>query len=141
MRIAHLRKLTSVLLLFAGCGGREPFHHVPVSGKITYEDGSLIPVDEIEVRFLPQAARVDAKTYPRPGEASVDKATGTFSSATTHKANDGLVQGKHKVILTSPGVPLPPSIVPPEYCDPTTTPLEVDTANQPFLLKVRKPSR
>ena len=35
----------------------------------------------------------------------------------------------------------PASLVPPEYVDPARTPLEVDTANQPFELKVRKPKK
>lgn len=60
--------------------------------------------------------------------------------ATTHKANDGLVQGKHTVMLAGVnGEMLPASLVPPEYGDFSKTPLEVDTANQPFHLTIRKP--
>jgi hypothetical protein len=140
MKVAHLCGLTIVVLLSAGCGG-EPFRHVPVSGKVTYEDGSPIPVDGLSVAFHSQTPPVDAKTYPRPGMAAVDRATGTLGSVTSHKFNDGLVQGKHKVVLMVSVGSLPPSIVPPEYGDLAKTPLEVDTASQPFHLKVRKPSK
>jgi hypothetical protein len=128
-----------VFLCLAGCGGGDPFRHALISGKITYEDGSPIVVDALMLTFVPQTAPIDAKTHPRPGMATVNK-DGTFDSATTYKANDGLVQGKHKVVLVGAnGAPMPSSIVPPEYCDPTKTPLEVDTATLPFDLKVRKP--
>jgi hypothetical protein len=103
-----------LFLFLAGCGGGDPFQHASVSGKVTYEDGSPIVADVLTLMFHPQATPIDAKTHPRPGVASVNK-DGTFSSATTHKANDGLVRGKHKVILVGiNAVPLPPSIVPAE---------------------------
>jgi hypothetical protein len=39
-------------LLLAGCGGTgNPFDSVPVSGKVTYEDGSVIPVQGMKVYF------------------------------------------------------------------------------------------
>ena len=50
---------------------------------------------------------------------------------------DGLVPGKYKVVLGP--VPLSPSVAPPEYGSMNNTPLEIDTANSPFDLKVRKP--
>jgi len=80
-----------------GCGGSEPFKLLPVSGKVTYEDGSLISASRIEVVFEPQAAPIDPKTYPRPGRAEVKAADGTFAEATSHKYGDGVVVGKHKV--------------------------------------------
>jgi hypothetical protein len=128
------------LLFLAGCGSGDPFGYVQVSGKVIYEDGSRIPVDQLVLTFIPQSGPLDAKTYPRPGVAMVDPATGEFHNVTSHKVNDGLVRGKHKVTLAGANnSPLRPSVVPPEYADPDTTPLEVDTANQPFVLKVRKP--
>lgn len=125
------------LLMLAGCGSGDPFNYVQVSGKVTFEDGSLIPADPLVLTFYPQSAPLDEKTHPRMGTAVVDKATGTFSSATSHKAGDGLVRGKHKVTLPSSASPL---VVSAEYTDPATTPLEVDTADLPFKLQVRKPS-
>lgn len=131
--------LPCLLLLLSGCA-HEPFPMASVSGKVTYEDGSLIPVERLCVVFTSQSAPVDAKTHPRPATASVDKETGAIHSVTTHKFNDGLVRGKHKVTFGVLGGGIPPtSAVPPEYTDAATTPLEVDTANQPFELKVRKP--
>jgi hypothetical protein len=127
------------LLLAVGCGAKEPFRLVMASGKVTYEDGSLIPVDSLTVTFLSETPPIDPKTYPKPGMGIVDKATGEFHAITTHKANDGLVRGRHKVVLGTPRGPVLPSIVPSEYCNSAKTPLEVDTDSQPFELKVRKP--
>jgi hypothetical protein len=128
------------LMLPAGCGARDPFGYVQVSGRVTYDDGSLIPVDGLLLTFIPQGGELDPKTYPRPGMTTVERATGEFHLVTSHKFGDGLVRGKHKVTLAMGAhVALPPSVVPPEYYDPATTPLEVDTASLPFVLKVRKP--
>jgi hypothetical protein len=126
-------------LLLAGCGSSDPFSYVQVSGKLAYEDGTLIPSNEIVLTFYPQASPIDAKSYPRPGMVVVDK-TGAFSRVTSHLAGDGLVRGKHKVTLTNAlRQPLSSAIIPPEYADLSKTPLEVDTTVQPFELKVKKP--
>jgi hypothetical protein len=126
-------------LVLAGCS-REPFTMVPVSGKVTYEDGSVIPAELLCVIFTPQSPPVDAKTYPRPGSAPVDAATGELRSVTTHKFNDGLASGKHKVTFGKLGGGTPPAtLIPAEYLDPAKTPLEVDTANPHFDLRIRKP--
>lgn len=128
-------------LVFVGCS-REPFTMVPVSGKVTYEDGSVIPAELLCVVFTPQSPPVDAKTYPRPGSAPVDPATGEFRSVTTHKFNDGLARGRHKATLGKLGGGAPhTTIVPAEYLDPAKTPLEVDTDTPRFELKIRKPKR
>ena len=130
-----------LVLLAPGCGSRDPFSYTRVNGKIVYEDGTLIPVDPLVLTFYPQRPPIDAKTFPRVGTAHVDKETGTFRAVTTSKPGDGLVRGKHKVTLTdSWRQPLDASLVPPEYGDPAKTPLEVDTADLPFELEVRKPS-
>lgn len=127
------------LLLTAGCGAKDPFSYAQVSGKVSYEDGTLIPADYI-LLFYPQSGPLDAKTYPRCGTAIVEKATGRFNSITSYKPGDGLVRGKHKVTLLTPGHDfLPASLVPPEYGSPLKTPLEVDTAQQPFELRIKKP--
>jgi len=132
--------MSCLLLTLSGCGPSDPFSYVKVSGNITYDDGTLIPVKYLQLTFLPQSAPLDQKTHPLPGVAVVDTATGAFREVTSHRYNDGLIRGKHKVVLAGiSGFPLPPSVVPPEYCDSKKTPLEVDTAQQPFVLKVRKP--
>lgn len=136
----HYRSFSAwLLLLLLGCDGSDPFEHVPVSGKVTYEDGTPIPVADLVLTFYPQTAALNAKTHPRPGTALVDRASGAFAAATTHEPNDGLIRGKHKVTLTSPAGPIPPSTVPPEYGDLTRTPLEVDTEQRPLTLSVRRP--
>lgn len=124
----------------SGCGSGDPFKYVKVSGKIAYEDGTLIPLDGMFLNFHSQTPPIDAKTHPRIGTTLVQKSDGTFSSVTSHRANDGLIRGKHKVTLTTATqAPLSNSVVPSEYADPEKTPLEVDTDQQPFVLKVRKP--
>jgi len=129
-------------LFLLGCGVRDPFTYVPVSGTLTYEDGTLIPADNVALMFYPQSPPKNMKTHPRPGIAWVDQATGRFEKATSHKPGDGLVRGKHKVTVVSIHLtPLPAELVPSEYANPATTPLEVDTSQSPFHLKVRKPSK
>ena len=129
-----------LILVLAGCGSGDPFKYVQVSGKVTYEDGSLIPIDGMALTFYPQGGALDAKTRPRPGMTTVDRATGEFHSVTSHMPGDGLVPGKYKAtLLEGNRMPLPADIVPPEYGDPFKTPLEVDTANVPFHLEIRKP--
>ena len=129
------------LALLAGCGSPEPFELVKVSGRITYEDGTLIPAEGNYVRltFYPQTPPLDPRTHPRPGIAEVNLQDGTFSIATTRRWGDGLTSGKHKVVVSTDVLQVVPKGVPPEYNDPDRTPLVVDTANQPFELKIRKP--
>lgn len=132
--------LAAALVAAAGCSDGNPYDLVSVSGTVTYDDGSLIPADSIILKFEPQAAALDAKTHPRKGFAKVDVASGSFDVATTHKHGDGLVAGKHKVLIfttTSDGKQTP--LIPREYLNPATTPIEIDTANQPLEIKVHKP--
>lgn len=136
---ALLLSLGTVLL--AGCGGSEPFKLVPVSGKVTYEDGSLIPAKRIVVIFAPQVEAAGSKTHPRQGQAEVNVADGTFSYATTRLAGDGATVGPNKVLVTSyDDRENPTNHVPAIYRSPETTPLKVDVrrdANQ-FDLHVKR---
>jgi len=94
--------LTAVVVTgILGCGTSDPFNKLPVKGKITYEDGSLIPAVRIRIRFTPLTPPIDQKIYPRPGTAEVNVVDGTFSSATTRDYGDGLVVGRHAVTATS----------------------------------------
>ena len=129
------------LLLAAGCSRNgDPFSYVNASGRVSYDDGSLIPAPTLVLYFLPQTAAV-GNAHPRVGWCNVDTKTGEFRNATTHAPHDGLVRGKHKVTITGPDkLPLPTNLVPAEYGDFKTTPLEVDTDNLPFVIKVAKPS-
>jgi hypothetical protein len=124
-----------------GCGGSDPFSYVKVKGTITYEDGSLIPADQIELRFISQMPPPNPQTHPRPGIAHVDPKTGTFDVVTTNHPGDGLVRGEHKVIvLALHGKELRTDLVPPEYSNVATTPLHANTGDpSSFNLKVPKP--
>jgi len=130
----------AAMVLLSGCR-REPFTLVKASGRITYEDGTLIPAEGNYVRltFYPQTPPRDPKTHPRPGVAEVNLADGTFSCVTSHKYGDGLTAGKHKVVVSTDVLQQVPKGVPPEYNALTTTPLEADTANLPILLRIKKP--
>ena len=87
------------LTLPAGCRSNNPFSYVQVSGKITYDNGSLIPADSMVLAFIPQGGSLDAKTHPRPGRTTVNRATGEFHAVTSHTINDGLPRGKYKVVV------------------------------------------
>ena len=125
--------------VLAGCNS-EPFPMVKASGRITYDDGSPLATkkgDTLGLIFLPQTPPRDPKTHPRMGTAAVNPEDGTFPVATTHKFGDGLIRGKHKVSIYTGDAYSP--AVPREYCDPDTSPLEVDAAEQPMWIKIRKP--
>ena len=136
----YLTLLPLVLCGIAGCGPDNPFELVQVSGTLAYDDGTLIPAELIILKFEPLADRRDAKTYPPAGMSYVNVADGTFDVVTTHKYADGLVRGKHRVLVsatTASGDAT--TLVPAEYLDSDRTPLLVDTAESPFRLVVRKP--
>ena len=125
-----------------GCSNGNPYDLVDVSGSVKYEDGSLIPAGSIMLKFNPEAAAIDAKTHPRKGFALVNVSDGTFDYATTHKHADGLVAGKHKVLVVAYAAEgKTGNFVPKEYLRPDTTPIEVDTANLPLEIKIKKPAK
>jgi len=122
-------------LLLVGCGGGvNPFKSVPISGAVTYEDGSRIPVDGMELYFYSQQPPVDGK-HPRPGKVGVGS-DGAFDKVTTYKYADGLVLGKHKVLISAAGAQ---GVIPPEYLDPVKTPLEVEVTSSGQVLDIRIP--
>ena len=107
-----------------------------VSGSVAYDDGSPIPADQIQLRFDSLEEPIDAKTHPRPGMATTGP-DGTFSVVTTNKYGDGLIRGKHKVKVsatTASGEPLVPVIY-----NGMDSPLEVDSADAPFEIRVPRP--
>jgi hypothetical protein len=135
--------LISYIALFAaaGCGYSTPYGCVRVSGKVTYDDGSPIPADEVRLIFYSQTPPVDPKMPPRKGMADADK-TGKFDFATTFINRDGIIVGEHKVILQCIRKgQLARSLIPPEYGDAAKTPLKVRSGDSPFDLKVPKPGR
>lgn len=139
----HLRQVVFTALLICsatGCDSINPFEQVKVRGTLTYDDGSLIPAEMIILKFEPLAKPLDAKTHPPAGMSYVNVEDGTFDVVTSHKYADGLVRGKHRVLVaatTKSGKST--QLVPSEYIDSERTPLFVDTAETPFQLVVRKP--
>jgi len=135
--------LPALLLIgsLAGCGGSNPYSTVKVSGKVTYEDGSLIQAESIELIFQPQVDALDQKTSPRPGQATVNVADGTFSCVSTYGYGDGVIPGKHKIAVRpiQGGVPAQ-GVVPAAYMDPKKTPL-VQTIESAAPLELTIPKR
>lgn len=132
--------LASGLPCAVGCSDASPYDLVSVSGTVKYEDGSLIPAETIMLKFEPQAKPLDAKTHPRKAFGRVDVSTGAFDTMTTHKYGDGVVAGRHKVLIiptTSDGKIT--KLVPDEYLSSANTPVEVDTTRQPLEIRVKKP--
>ena len=110
-----------------------------VTGRVTYEDGTTIPADSIEIWFASQAPPVDEMTHPRPAKAAVNVSDGSFSKITSHKPGDGVVKGKHKVAIFAYQDGEISDAVPKEYVNAATTPLVVDTAEAPWEIKIKKP--
>lgn len=143
MRIALASVLPTVVIA-VGCGQSAPFAIVPVKGKVTFEDGSLIPAHRLLVKFHPQVEAIDAKTHPRYAQAEADPKTGEFIEATTYKWGDGVIPGAQKVTIEALRKgDSPNGNVAPVYSDALNTPLsaEVKNSNEPFVFKVPKPKK
>jgi hypothetical protein len=146
--VSYAPKLVVGLLICTpviGCGSNVPFDFVPVQGKVTYEDGSLIPADSILVTFNPVLEGTKGKMVPPGGQTQVNVQDGTFSAVSSHRANDGVAVGRHKVVVVAfrkgpNGSPVPSPAVPAAYRDANSTPLEieVDSSNRTLELKVKK---
>jgi len=137
--------LLCLAALLSGCGGGAPFDVVPVSGKVTYQDGSLIQADRIVVTFVPQDVPSAGKDAAAAATGDVNVADGTFSGLTTQKHHDGAIIGRHKVLVQSfetgpAGVGEPTAAVPARYAKAATTPLEVEVSsgNRYFELGIDK---
>jgi hypothetical protein len=141
--LSYFVEMRSLILVgccwLAGCGSGGPFEYEKVSGRITYEDGSPIPVSGWRLRFVAQDAPQVAGAHPRPAFAIPD-AAGNFDSVTSYKFGDGLIPGKHKVSIEMEGVTDARAPAPREYLSTHTTPLTVDTSQAPFDLKLPKPA-
>ena len=143
LALVRFMLVASALALVLGCGGVVPYDVVPVTAKVTYEDGSLIPGEYISVAFHAQVEAVDSATSPRVGGGTINAADGTVEGITTYEYGDGLIQGKHKVTLTVGGAEAESSTaIPGAYTDPASTPLEIEVteSDQHFDVKVAKPN-
>jgi hypothetical protein len=127
-------------LVTAGCGGTgSPFESVPVSGQVTYEDGSPIPVQGMKLYFHSLEPPREGM-HPRPATVGTDS-EGRFTDVTTYKYADGLVLGKHKVTILAQKDATGPAPIPEDYSFPEKTPLvvEVTDSGQVLAIKVPKP--
>ena len=132
--------LAFALAAVSGCGTSKPYPVQKVSGKITYEDGSLIPAQIIRLVFVPQTPPIDPKVPPMKGKADVDVKSGRFSDATTFVRADGIIRGEHKVFMQCIVNGTQSSkLVPADYASAEKTPLRVKSSESPFDLKVPKP--
>ena len=140
MTLSASRHLT-VAMLFAstcGCGGStSPFSYVPVSGQVSYEDGTRIDASGMVLTFIAQEAPKVDGAHPRPASASVDS-EGRFDSVTSYKFGDGLIPGKHRVGISYATDKNGKLLIPKEYSSAATSPLIVDTADAPLQIKVPK---
>jgi hypothetical protein len=126
------------LASLAGCGESGPFLYIPVSGKITYEDGSTIPAGGILLQFKAIDAKPVGDMVPRPAQAQVS-GDGVFTAATSYKYGDGLVPGKHKVAIQYATDAQGKLLVPKTFTSLATTPLVVDAGDGNIEIKVPKP--
>jgi hypothetical protein len=132
------------LAVLGGCGG-EPFALLPVTGKITYDDGSLIPGDRILVSFVPVERRARGKDVFSGSQGELDVKTGQIVGVTTHKYGDGTMAGRCKVTVAAikngpNGSQVFTAAVPERYQQPQTTPLECEVARgRPVVLTLPKP--
>ncbi len=112
----------------------------PVSGKVTYEDGTPIAAKRVRVQFVPQVPPVNPKQHPHAGSAELT-ADGSFANVTTWKYADGVIVGPQKVMIQ----PLDArerltGAVDPEYTNnQTPLTLEVTPGMAPIDIKVPKP--
>lgn len=118
-------------LWLSGCGGGSPFKIVPVHGKVTYRDGSLIQADRIVVTFVPVGVEAVGKESVPSATGDVNPADGTFSGLTSRTYNDGAVVGKHKVVILAlkrepGGIEDTIRTFPVRYTKAATTPVEVE---------------
>lgn len=130
--------LAVCFLVVIGCNSNEPFEYVDANGKLSYEDGTPIGKGGIRLQFVSIDQEAVEGLHPRPALANVD-ADGNFDSVTSYKFGDGLLPGKHKVAILSAKDESGRPLIPKEYSHVKTTPLIVDTANVPLMIKVPKP--
>jgi hypothetical protein len=129
--------LLSLAVCVAGCS-RAPFTFVPASGKISYDDGSPLPIDGgLRVIFVPTAPPLEGGIRA-PQAAAYPDASGNFAKVSSTRPGGGMAVGEYKVAIMYEGVDAN-RFVPKQYISPKTTPLAVHTDNVPFDIKIPKP--
>lgn len=130
--------LLILALLCAGCGSSAPFEYIPVSGQLTYVDGSIIPTSGMKLQFQAVNPPVVEGMHARIATADLNT-EGKFSEVTSYKFGDGLIPGKHKVAIGYATDKSGKLLVPKSVTGLGTTELIVDTAQLPLKIKVPKP--
>ena len=117
--------ISAQIISLSGCSRGAPFELIPVSGKVTYSDGSRIDAEQITVTFVPETL---PPTGPKPSPAYglVYPVDGSFV-LTTGRPEDGATPGKNRVLVTA--FKGRKQILPNQYTDPKTTPLTVDVVD------------
>ena len=98
----------------------------------------------VKVQLMILTVPPSLKMAPPKAKADVHNADGSIPAdeITSHVFGDGLLPGKHKVQIIpfdDHDQPLP-GLVPQEYRDAKTTPVEIDTASGELIIKVKKPA-
>ena len=128
-----------VLSQLVGCGDGSPFEYIPVQGQLTYEDGSRIPAaGSMRLQFEPLDVSSHDGMHPRTASTGLDS-DGRFAEVTSYKYGDGLVPGHHKVAIAYATDAKGKLLIPKDYTNLATSPLEIDTDNLPLEIKVPKP--
>jgi hypothetical protein len=135
----------ALTLAFVGCHSEMPFELVPISGKVTYDDGGLIEAGSIVITFNPVDAPTEGGLTPPGAQAEVNVQDGAFAGATTRRPGDGVLVGRHKVVVLSydpraDGRPVASKAVPDKYRKVDSTPLTVEIleANQFVEIKIAR---
>ena len=140
-RIRSCRWLAASIVLLAGCGDEAPpFEFAPVTGKVTYEDGSPLQGKYQIINFTPVGIKPVDGQYAPPASAKIEP-DGTFKLASGQE--DGAVVGQHKITLVvfDEYGPSPKSMISKEYNDLSSTPLARDVksgSNEFNDLKVKR---
>ena len=134
--------LAVVHLANAGCRREMPFDLVPISGKVTYEDGALIESGSITVTFNPVGAEPSGGLTAPGAQTQVNVKDGSFTAVTTRRPDDGVIRGRHKVVVLSydprpDGRPMPNTAVPSRYRKVESTPVEVDVADPNQFVEIK----
>jgi hypothetical protein len=130
--------LTMLAALCGGCADQGPFKYIPVSGRLTYEDGTPIPAKGMKLQFAPLDVQPVNGMHARIATADVD-ADGHFANATSYKYADGLVAGRHKVAIGYATDANGKLLVLESCTSLGATELVVDTASLPLEIKVPRP--
>jgi len=119
-----------------------PFDLVPIHGKVTFEDGSRIDAESILMTFNPVSTGAVGPMTAPGAKAQVNVADGTFDAVSTRRPNDGIVPGRHKVVVVSlkkghNGMPVATKVVPARYQKESTTPLEIEVSSADQLVEIK----